>query len=193
MHSKDDSQHTDRFLYQELPESISVQSISRRGIIRHHLEEVVGRATRHHWLASAWAGIELKAARLISKAHVVSINKRYLQGVLQMLVNFHDCGLVAAAVTVIGSREYCDDISVLAPVVSLHDQLMGSGDQCQTVVVVESLTDVLAESVTSTSGTDSPTASVVGITPKQIAHGSFVGYLLDSVERTDVVQCVDAR
>lgn len=110
-----------------------------------------------------------------------------------MFVNLHDRGLVAAAVTVIGSREYRDDISVLTPVVALHDQLMGSGDQRQTVVVVESLADVLAESVTSTSGTDSPTASVIGITPKQIAHGSLVGHLLDSVERTDVVQRVDAR
>lgn len=192
MHSKDDSQHTDRFLYQELPESISVQSISRRGI-RRHLEEVVGRATRHHWLASAWAGIELKAGRLVSKVNLGTTNKQYLQSVFQMLVNFHDCGLVAATVTVIGSREYCDDISVLTPVVALHNQLMGSGDQCQTVVVVESLTDVLAESVTSTSGTDSPTASVIRITPKQIAHGSLMGYLLDSVERADVVQCVDAR
>lgn len=74
MHSKDDSQHTDRFLYQELPESISVQSISQRGT-RRHLEEVVGRATRHHWLASAWAGIELKAERQVSKIDVEPVNK----------------------------------------------------------------------------------------------------------------------
>lgn len=74
MHSKDDSQHTDCFLYQELPESISVQSISRRGTHR-HLEEVVGCATRHHWLASAWAGIELKAEGLVSKVHIEPVNK----------------------------------------------------------------------------------------------------------------------
>ena len=116
-----------------------------------------------------------------------------LQGVLQVLINLHDRGLVAAAVTVIGSREYRDDISVLTPVVTFHDQLMGSGNQSKAIVMVESLADVLAEGVTSTSGTDSPTASVIGITPKQIAHGSLVGHLLDSVERTDVVQRVDAR
>lgn len=66
MQSKDDSQHTDRFLYEELPESISVQSISHRGT-RRHLEEVVRSATRHHGLASAWARIELKAKRMVSK------------------------------------------------------------------------------------------------------------------------------
>lgn len=66
MQTKDDSQHTDRFLYEELPESISVQSISHRGI-RRRLEEVVGSAARHHWLASARARIELEAKRLVSK------------------------------------------------------------------------------------------------------------------------------
>lgn len=110
-----------------------------------------------------------------------------------MFVNLHDCGLVSAAVTVIGSREYRDDVSVLTPVVTFHDQLMGTSDQRQTVVVVKSLADVLAESVASTSGAYSPTASVIGITPKQIAHGTLMGYLLDSVECANVVECVDAR
>jgi hypothetical protein len=192
MQSKDDSQHTDRFLYEELPESISVQSISQRGICR-HLEEVVGSATRHHWLASARARIELEAKRVVSKVQIVCVNGRYAQGVFQMFVNLHDCGLIAAAVTVIGSREYRDDVSVLTPVVTFHDQLMGASDQRQTVVVVEGLADVLTESVASTSGAYSPTTSVVGITPEQIAHGTLVGHLLDSVERTDVVERVDAR
>ena len=33
---------------------------------RGHLEEVVGSAARHHWLAGAWARIELEARRLVS-------------------------------------------------------------------------------------------------------------------------------
>jgi hypothetical protein len=59
----------DRFLYEELPESISVQSISHRGI-RRRLEEVVGSAARHHWLASARARVELEARRLVSKLQI---------------------------------------------------------------------------------------------------------------------------
>lgn len=110
-----------------------------------------------------------------------------------MLINLHDCGLVAATVTVIRCGKYRDNVSVLAPVVALHDQLMGSGDQGQAVVVVESLADVLSEGVASTSGAYSPTASVVGVTPEQIAHGALVGHFLDSVESADVVEGIDAR
>ena len=110
-----------------------------------------------------------------------------------MLVNLHDCGLVAAAVAVIRCGEYRNNVSVLTPVVAFHDQLMGSGNQSKAIVMIESLADVLAEGVAGTSGTYSPTASVVGVTPQQIAHGTLVGHLLDSVERTNVIQCVDAR
>lgn len=69
---------------------------------------------------------------------------------------------------------------------------MSPGNQRQAIVVVERLRDVLAKRVAGTTGRDSPTAAIVGVRPEQIAHGSLVGNLLDPVESTNVVECVDA-
>lgn len=70
---------------------------------------------------------------------------------------------------------------------------MSSCDECKTVVVVESFRDVLAKSVAGTSGGDAPATAVVGVGPEQVAHGAFVGHLLNSVEGADVIEGVDAR
>lgn len=70
---------------------------------------------------------------------------------------------------------------------------MGSCHQCQAVVVVKGLTNVLAKSVAGTSWAYSPSASVVGVTPKQVAHGAFMGHLLDSVKSADVVKGINTR
>jgi hypothetical protein len=59
--------------------------------------------------------------------------------------------------------------------------------------VIECFWDVLTESISGTSGTYTPSASVIGITPEQIAHGTFVRHFLDSVERSNVVESVNAR
>ena len=58
--------------------------------------------------------------------------------------------------------------------------------------MIECLRYVLPKRVACTSRTDSPSTSVVRITPEQIAHWSFVRYFLDSVEGADVIQCVNA-
>ena len=91
------------------------------------------------------------------------------------------------------TREDGDDVPVLAPVVALHDQLMGSRNQSQTVVVVKGLANVLAKGVTCTSWAYSPAASIVGVTPEQVAHRAFVGHFLDSVEGANVVKGIDTR
>ena len=58
--------------------------------------------------------------------------------------------------------------------------------------MVEGLGDVLAEGVSCASGRDAPAPAVVGVGPEQVAHGALVGHLLKAVQRTDVVQGVDA-
>lgn len=182
------------FLYQGPPKSISVQSISHSGSHR-RLEEIVGSTTRHHGLAGTWAWVELQALKIVSNRDKHKKDKKvgYAQGVFQVLVNLHDCGLVTTAVAVIRGGKYRNDVSVLTPVVALHDQLVGSGDQSQAVVVVEGFADVLTKRVTSTSWAYAPAASVVGVTPEQVAHGTLVGHLLNSVESADVVESVNAR
>ena len=50
----------------------------------------------------------------------------------------------------------------------------------------------LAESVSSSTRRDTPASSVVRVGPQEVAHGAFVGHLLESVQGPDVVQSVDA-
>lgn len=82
-----------------------------------------------------------------------------------MFINLHDGSLITTSVTVIGGTKNRDNIPVLAPVVSLHDQLMCSRHEGKTVVVIERFGDVLPECIACTSWTDTPSTSVVGITP----------------------------
>lgn len=133
-----------------------------------------------------------------------------IQRILQMLINFHNGGLVTAPVAVVWSwreisieiqcstgecrkhtREDSHHVPILRPIVSLHYQLMRPCHQSQAVVVIKSLRDILPECVSSTPGGNAPAASVVGITPQQVAHRSLVGNLLDSIQRPDVVERVD--
>lgn len=86
--------------------------------------------------------------------------------ILDELVDLHYGSLVSASVAVVGSREDCDDVALVSPVVSVHDQLMGTCDSGQPVRVVELLGDILTERVTSSSGGDTPTTAVIGIRPQ---------------------------
>jgi hypothetical protein len=72
------------------------------------LEEVIGRTTRHMRLAAPRGRIELE------------------ETVSQLIVQLHDGGLIATAVAVVRRRENGDDIAIVAPIVTLHHQLMGT-------------------------------------------------------------------
>ena len=50
----------------------------------------------------------------------------------------------------------------------------------------------LSKSISSASGRDSPTTSVVRVRPEKITHGAFVWHFLKSVQRSDVVKGVYA-
>jgi hypothetical protein len=89
------------------------------------------------------------------------------------------------------TRENRDNVPILRPVVSLHDQLMRPRHQCQPIVVIERFRDILSKRVPSSSRRYAPAAPIIRIAPQKIAHRSFVGDFLDSVERSDVVERVD--
>jgi len=94
----------------------------------------------------------------------------HLQGELQTFVDFHDCSLVSAAVAIVWRAEDGDHQLLMAPVEALksissetqehttnthaihnetyvHHKLVCSGNQLYVVVMVELLTDILAEGV----------------------------------------------
>ena len=110
-----------------------------------------------------------------------------------MLVNLHDGGLITASVAVVRCAEDGHHISILAPIVALHDELMRSRDQCQAIIVVERLADVLTKSLASASWTDAPATSIVRITPQQITHWPLVRHFLNPVQTSNIIQCIDTR
>ena len=85
------------------------------------------------------------------------------KSVLQVFVNFHDGGLVTNSVAVVWCTEDGDDVFLMAPVVSIHNKLVGSGNQREPIVVVELLGDVLPKSVTSPTGGYAPPTAVVWV------------------------------
>ena len=62
--------------------------------------------------------------------HMHSERVVILQIVFDVFIDFHDGSLISASVAIVWSREDSDYMSVVSPVVSSHDQLMGSGDSC---------------------------------------------------------------
>lgn len=68
---------------------------------------------------------------------------------------------------------------------------MRTRDECQPVVVIERLRDVLPEGVPCSSRRDAPSAAIVRVRPKQVAHGPFMRHLLHAVNGTDMIECVD--
>jgi hypothetical protein len=70
-----------------------------------------------------------------------------VQGTLKMFVDFHDGCLISTSVAVVWRGEDGHDILILRPIVSLssaisgeyylHDKLMSSRDQGESVVVIE--------------------------------------------------------
>jgi|TARA_B110000285_G_C14838899_1_gene474411 hypothetical protein len=61
-----------------------------------------------------------------------------LEVVLDILVNLHDGGHVSTSVTIVRSRPYGDEVRILEPEFkSVHDKLMGTSNQIQSVNMVE--------------------------------------------------------
>ena len=72
-----------------------------------------------------------------------------------------------------------------------HDQLMSSGYSLQTVALKELVCYVLPEGITSSTRRESPACLFIWIRPEQIAHWTFVRYLLDSFEVSNLVKSVE--
>ena len=68
---------------------------------------------------------------------------------------------------------------------------MSSSYSDEAIGVVELLRDILSERITSSSGGDTPTASVIRVGPKQVTDRAFMRYFLDSVELLNLVKSVD--
>lgn len=62
-----------------------------------------------------------------------------------VLVHLHNSSFIPASVAIIGSREDSNHVAFMGPIVSVHHELMGSGDADEVIGVVELLGYVLTE------------------------------------------------
>lgn len=115
------------------------------------------------------------------------------ESILEVLVDLHNRCLVSAAVAVVRRTENGNNVLLVAPIVSFHDELVRARNQREAVVVVERLRNILAERVTCATRGNAPAAAVVWVGPEQVAHGAFVGHLLHARKFHDVVQRVNRR
>ena len=75
--------------------------------------------------------------------------------------------------------------------VAFIDELMGTSDELEAVDVVEFRGDLVAKQPPGPSRRYGPSSDVFGITPYQIAEGTFVGDLLSPSNDTYLIQGTD--
>ena len=72
-----------------------------------------------------------------------------------------------------------------------HDELVRARGQLEPVLLVPPLGDVAAKLVAGIAAGWLESANGSGITPKNIAHGSVVGWLPEAIDLLDVVDGLD--
>jgi hypothetical protein len=75
------------------------------------------------------------------------IMNSFLATLVDRVIDLHNRSLIATPVAVVGSRKHCDDLSIVLPLVSLHNQLMSTGDEMKPIDMSKLLSNVLTESV----------------------------------------------
>lgn len=64
------------------------------------------------------------------------------------IIHLHDASLIATSVTVIGRRKDSNHLSIMLPLVPLHDKLVGTGKEMKSVDMSELLRNILSKGVT---------------------------------------------
>lgn len=68
-----------------------------------------------------------------------------VQCVFHTLIKLHDCSLVAATVAVVRCREDGNHGLIVRPVITFHDKLMRTRDQCEAIGMIEMIGDICNE------------------------------------------------
>jgi len=76
------------------------------------------------------------------------------------------------------------------PIVSVHHELVGSGDVLHPVFMIKLLRNVLTELIACSTVRDSPANVILRIRPKEITHWPFMRDLLHSVKQVDLVNLI---
>ena len=110
-------------------------------------KEVVRCSSRNMWLSSSWCRI------------------KYKEIVIHMFIYFHYASFIGTSITIIGCWKDCHNISLMAPIISIHYKLMCPWDQLKVISMIKLFWDILTKSVPSTSRRNTPTTSVIWIWP----------------------------
>lgn len=86
---------------------------------------------------------------------------RILGGGIGRIVDFHNGGLIATAVAIIGRRKDGHNRPIVLPLIALHNELMGSRNEIQAIDVRELLRNVLPKGIARAPWRYAPAASDV--------------------------------
>mmetsp|Transcript_87065 Transcript_87065/g.186627 ORF Transcript_87065/g.186627 Transcript_87065/m.186627 type:complete len:259 (-) Transcript_87065:219-995(-) len=111
----------------------------------------------------------------------------------KVLIDLHDRCLVAAPIAIVRCGEDGDDLLVVAPSVTIHDELVRPCNQREAIALVKFLGAILAKGVAGAPGTDAPTAAVVRIAPEQVAHRTLMRHFLDAVKLPHIIKVFNVR
>ena len=89
-----------------------------------------------------------------------------LEGTSQVRLNTHHCARIVEFATVIGSGEDCNKVSTCEELVAFFNNLVGTTDQVDLVLLTELLHDVLSEDERYTSLVISPSSDFIWICPE---------------------------
>lgn len=126
--------------------------------------------TKSSQVFSYWCWVQFVWVLGQTASYEQLIKNIVLQCVFHEFVDFHNCCLITTSITVVRGWEDSDDVSLMRPIVSVHDKLMGSWDKLEVVGMVELFWDILTERIACTSWWNTPSASIIWIRPQQIAN-----------------------
>lgn len=116
---------------------------------------------------------------------------KYLKGLLQCLIEFHNRSHISTTVVIIWSRPNSHQFLIKHVLVALHYKLMGPGDQRYTVILAECVHWFFAEDETGAPLGGRPALDLIRIGPHHIAHYAFLGDLFYTFDGVDFGNVLD--
>lgn len=105
------------------------------------------------------SGVDANKARVGQNSQFDMVMNCFLIDVINVIVNLHNGGLIATSVAIVGGREDSHHSSIVLPLITLHNELMSSGNEVKIIDVGELFSDVLPECVPGSSWRDPPATS----------------------------------
>jgi hypothetical protein len=117
------------------------------------LQKIIGGSGTLVPVIVSWCRVELWKFAVI----VDSVFRRLIHGI----IDFHDCGLISASVTIVRGRENRHHLPVVLPLIPFHDKLVCAWNKMKSVNVSKLLGNVLSKGIPGSPRWDAPSTSFV--------------------------------